>query len=244
MRSKSKKIVPLATSSDKLALVRSGKKKKTVTGFKENKNITFSNKEGKFVAVEKEKKFEEAGVAKKKQNYIMFESILGTEKERDTHKIEGARNKGKPGERMEEVLVCKKKRKEYLDNYQYLETKDIRESQPATVIHERLGDIVGGVYEETSYEKVRSWSSNRNRGGGVNSSSSYSSTLRTGGGYGGPSSSVSATQSRTEVTRVGRRGGAGGAFGTTTTSTNERTTTRGGGVSSTATRSTSRVANY
>ena len=191
-----------------------------------------------------EKKFEETGVAKKKQNYIMFESILGTETERDTHKIEGARNKGKPGERMEEVLVCKKKRKEYLDNYQYLETKDIRESEPATVIHERLGDIVGGVYEETSYEKVRSGSSNRNRGGGVNSSSSYSSTLRTGGGYGGPSSSVSATQTRTEVTRVGRRGGAGGAFGTTTTSTNERTNTRGGGVSSTATRSTSRVANY
>ena len=63
-RSKSKKVVPLATSSDKLALVHSGKKK-TVTGFKENKNITFSNKEGKFIAVEKEKKFVEAGVAKK-----------------------------------------------------------------------------------------------------------------------------------------------------------------------------------
>ena len=243
MRSKSKKVpVPLATSSEKLALVRSGKKKKTVTGFKENKNITFSNKEGKFVAVEKEKKFEEAGVARQKQNYIMFESKLGTEKERDTHKIEGARNKGKPGERMEEVLVCKKKRKEYLDNYQYLETKDIRESQPATVIHERLGDIVGGVYEETTVEKVRSGSSNRGRG--VNSSSNYSSTLRTGSGYGGPSSSVTATKTTTSVTKVGRRGGAGGPFGTTTTSTSERTTTRGGGVSSTATRSTSRVANY
>ncbi len=85
----------------------------------------------------------------------MFETTLGTEKERDTHKIEGARNKGKPGQRMEERLVCKKKRKEYLDNYQYLETKDIRESQPATVIHERLGDIVGGVYEESSVERIR-----------------------------------------------------------------------------------------
>ena len=242
LRSKSKKVVPLATSSDKLALVRSGKKKKTVTGFKENKNITFSNKEGKFIAVEKEKKFEEAGVAKKKQNYIMFESKLGTEKERDTHKIEGARNKGKPGQRMEERLVCKKKRKEYLDNYQYLETKDIRESQPATVIHERLGDIVGGVYEESSVERIRSGSSDRNRGG-AGASSSYTSTLRS-GGLAGPSSSVSATKTKTSVTKVGRRGGPGGAFGTTTTSTSERTTTRGGGVSSTATRSTSRVANY
>ena len=45
-------------------MVLSGKKK-TVTGFKKNKNITFSNKEGKFISVEKEKKFEEAGVAKK-----------------------------------------------------------------------------------------------------------------------------------------------------------------------------------
>ena len=243
MRSRSKKVVPLATSSDKLALVRSGKKKKTVTGFKENRNITFSNKEGKFVAVEKEKKFEEAGVAKKKQNYIMFETTLGTQKERDTHKIEGARNKGQPGQRMEEVLVCKKKRKEYLDNYQYLESKDIRESQPATVIHERLGDIVGGVYEESSVERIRTGSSDRNRGGRVNSSSNYSSTLRT-GGLGGPSSSVTATKTKTSVTKVGRRGGADGAFGTTTTSTSERTTTRGGGASSTATRTTSRVANY
>ena len=175
----------------------------------------------------------------------MFETTLGTEKERDTHKIEGTRNKGKPGQRMEERLVCKKKRKEYLDNYQYLETKDIRESQPAPVIHERLGDIVGGVYEESSVERIRSGSSDRNRGGaGVNASSCYSSTLISGGGPAGPSSAVSATKTKTSVTKVGRRGGSGGAFGTTTTSTSERTTTRGGGVSSTATKSTSRVANY
>ena len=137
----------------------------------------------------------------------MFETTLGTEKERDTHKIEGARNKGKPGQRMEERLVCKKKRKEYLDNYQYLETKDIRESQPATVIHERLGDIVG---EESSVERIRSGNSDRNRGGaGVNASSSYSSTLRSGGGPAGPSSAVSATKTKTSVTKIGRRGGPG-----------------------------------
>ena len=56
-------------SEDKLAMIRSGKKKKTITGFKENKNITFENKGGKFVMVEKEKKFEEAGVTKKKRNF-------------------------------------------------------------------------------------------------------------------------------------------------------------------------------
>ena len=244
-RAGSKKI-GIHTSSDKLAMIRSGKKKKTVTGFKENKNITFSNKEGKFIAVEKEKKFEESGVTKKKGNYIMFESKLGTEKERDMHKIEGARNKGKPGERQEEKIILTKKRKEYLDNYQYHETKDIRDGKPAEVIHQRLGDIVGGVYEETTVTKVRGGSVDRNRGGmgGASSSSrqSYSSTLRSGAPTGG--SSVTATKTKTAVTKVGRRGGAGGAFGTTTTSTTEMSTTRGGGSSSTATRSRSTLQRY
>ena len=244
-RAGSKKI-GIHTSSDKLAMIRSGKKKKTVTGFKENKNITFSNKEGKFIAVEKEKKFEESGVTKKKGNYIMFESKLGTEKERDMHKIEGARNKGKPGERQEEKIILTKKRKEYLDNYQYHETKDIRDGKPAEVIHQRLGDIVGGVYEETTVTKVRGGSVDRSRGGMGGSSStsrqSYSSTLRSGAPTGG--SSVTATKTKTAVTKVGRRGGAGGAFGTTTTSTTEMSTTRGGGSSSTSTRSRSTQQRY
>ena len=242
-RAGSKKI-GVHTSSDKLAMIRSGKKKKTVTGFKENKNITFSNKEGKFIAVEKEKKFEESGVTKKKGNYIMFESKLGTEKERDMHKIEGARNRGTPGERQEERIYSTKKRKEYLDNYQYHETKEINKGRPDVVIHERLGDIVGGVYEETTVTKVRGGSVDRNRGGmGTSSSSSrqtYSSSSRTGGAP----SSVTATKTKTSVTKVGRRGGAGGAFGTTTTSTSEMTTTRGGGSSSSATRSRSTQQRY
>ena len=239
------KKIGVHTSSDKLAMIRSGKKKKTVTGFKENKNITFSNKEGKFIAVEKEKKFEESGVTKKKGNYIMFESKLGTEKERDMHKIEGARNKGKPGERQEERIISTRKRKEYLDNYQYHETKEINKGRPDVVIHERLGDIVGGVYEETTVQKVRGGSVDRNRGGMGGSSSSsrqsYSSTLRSGAPGG---SSVTATKTSTAVTKVGRRGGAGGAFGTTTTSTSEMSTTRGGGLSSTATRTRSTQQRY
>lgn len=55
MSSKTRPIkIGIHSSSDKLAMIRSGKKK-TVTGFKENKNITFSNEKGKFIAVEKEK---------------------------------------------------------------------------------------------------------------------------------------------------------------------------------------------
>ena len=222
--------IAIHSTSDKLAMIRSGKKKKTVTGFKENKNITFSNEKGKFIAVEKEKKFEETGVTKKKRNYIQFESKLGTEKERDLHKIEAARLKGKPQERKEEIIISKRKRKEYLDNYQYLETKEINTGKPDTVIHERLGDIIGGVYEETSVQRIRGGSYDTNRG----------ST-----GRGGPStSSVTATKTKTSVTKVGRRGGADGAFGTTTTSTREISTTRGGGQSRTATRNTSSQQRY
>ena len=116
-----------------------------------------------------EKKFEETGVTKKKRNYIQFESKLGTEKERDLHKIEGARLKGQPQKRQEEVIISKRKRKEYLDNYQYLETKELNQSKPAIVIHERLGDIIGGVYEETTVQRVRGGSYDRNRGSATSS---------------------------------------------------------------------------
>ena len=84
----------------------------------------------------------------------MFESKLGTETDRDLHKIEGARKTGKPKDRIEEKIIITKKRKEYLDNYQYHETKNLKKSKPVTVIHQRWGDIVGGTIEETSTKKV------------------------------------------------------------------------------------------
>ena len=42
----------------------------------------------------------------------MFESKLGTERERDLHKIEGARLKATPGQRVEEKIIIQKKRKD------------------------------------------------------------------------------------------------------------------------------------
>ncbi len=107
------------------------------------------------MVVEKEKKFEEAGVTRKKRNYVMYESKLGTEKERDMTKI-GSTNLRKPQPRQEERIIQKKKRKEYLDNYQYHETKDIKHPKPTNtsyVSHKRLGEIIGGFYEETTYER-------------------------------------------------------------------------------------------
>ena len=150
----SKPTVTPAVSEDKLAMIRSGKKKKTITGFKENKNITFENKGGKFVMVEKEKKFEETGVTRKKRNFIMFESKLGTEKETDMTKIAGAKKLRAIEPRQEEKIVQTKKKKEYLDNYQYHETTELKpDTKPSVVIHERLGDIVGGTVETSTYEK-------------------------------------------------------------------------------------------
>ncbi len=147
---------PNSTSESKIDFIRKGKKKKTITGFKENKNMTFENKGGKFVVVEKEKKFEDVAVTRKKRNYIMFESKLGTERDLDKIKIEGAKNLRAIQPRTEEKIVQKKKRKEYLDNYQYHETIDIKHPQQnrvSIVEHKRLGDIIGGFYEETTYER-------------------------------------------------------------------------------------------
>lgn len=60
------------------------------------------------MVVEKEKKFEEAGVTRKKRNYVMYESKLGTEKERDMTKI-GSVGLRKPQPRQEEKIIQKKK---------------------------------------------------------------------------------------------------------------------------------------
>ena len=152
-----------AALQSKLEQIRSGTTKKTDLGVKENKGV-IHGKRGKFVVVEKEKKFEEAGVKRKKRNYVMYESKLGTEKNRDLKKIEEPKPapkpkpkpKVEPKPRVEEKNKKKKKRLEYLDNYQYHETKNIKNPDPkrvSIVSHQRLGDIVGGVYEESTYQR-------------------------------------------------------------------------------------------
>jgi hypothetical protein len=190
-----------AVDPSKLEMIKSGKKTVNVTGVKENKN-TISNKDGKFMAIEKEKKFEEAGVTRKKRNFVMYESKLGTEKETDLLKLAGAKKKAGPRPKVEETIISKVKRKEYLDNFQYHETKDLKNQKPSVVVHTRVSDPRTGTVEESSYFK-----STRVVGGG------------SGSGFGG-----SATNSYTSTTKVGRRGGAGGATSSTTTKTSTRTT--------------------
>ena len=237
-----REVVTKMTASEKLDMIRTGKRKRSLTGVKENKNIMFENKGGKFVAVEKEKKFEEAGVTKKKKNFIMFESKLGTETETDLTQISGPKLKAQIKPRVDERIVQQKKKIEYLDNYQYKETKQFgKNPKPALVIHTRLGDIIGGSYEESSYKKITTATT-----GGRSNSSQKTTTTKTETTTkvmkenkstanlrsqpkpprGAGESSATATKTMVTTTKVGRRGGAGGATSTTTETTSKTTTTR------------------
>ena len=143
----------------KLEAIRKGAVLKTDLGTNVNKGI-IQGKGGKYAVVEKEKKFEEAGVKRKKRNYVLYESKLGTEREKDLRKIEEApkpkpKPKPVPRQRVEERIIQKKKRKEYLDNYQYHETKYVKNPKTLSVVtHQRLGEIIGGFYEESTYQRM------------------------------------------------------------------------------------------
>ena len=238
-------VVTKMTADEKMEIIRSGKRKRSLTGVKENKNIAFENKGGKYVAVETERKFEEAGVTKKKKNFVMFESKLGTETDIDFTKISGPKIQAQIQPRTEERIVQQAKKIEYLDNYQYKETKEFgKKPRPAVVIHKRFGDIFGGSSEEYSYQKITTTT-----GGNVSSQqqsttkttttttttktmkeNKSASNLRTQvkkpAEKGAGESSATATKTVTSTTKVGRRGGAGGATSTTTETTSKTTTTR------------------
>ena len=61
------------------------------------------------------------------------------------------------GPRREEVIQTTKRRNEYIDNFSYHETKDLKRNNPryfVVVEHTRKGDIFGGGnFEKTSYER-------------------------------------------------------------------------------------------
>ena len=143
----------------KIEQIRKGSIIKTDLGVNVNKGV-IKSKGGKYAVVEKEKKFEEAGVKRKKRNYVLYESKLGTEREKDLRKIEEApkpkpKPKPVPRQRVEEKIIQKKKRREYLDNYQYHETKYVKNPKTLSIVtHQRLGEIIGGFYEENTYQRM------------------------------------------------------------------------------------------
>ena len=154
---------PQLSTAAKLEQIKSGAKNKRTTGGGEKKNIVITGKDGsKIIQHQKEEKFEETAVLRKKKNYVMYEAKLGTETTTDITKINAPKPKQKPKAReieprQEERIVQTKKKKEYLDNYQYHETKNIKNPNPrfqVIVEHQRLGDIVGGTFEQTSYQRT------------------------------------------------------------------------------------------
>jgi hypothetical protein len=156
---------PELTTSKKLDQIKTGAKIKRQTGGTETKNTIISGKNGaKTVVQQTEEKFEETAVLRKKRNYVMYESKLGTEKNTEITQIAAPKPAPKPkpkpvrepSPRVEEKIVITKKKREYLDNYQYHETKNIKSKNPryqVIVEHKRLGDIIGGTFEETSYQR-------------------------------------------------------------------------------------------
>ena len=240
-------VKPIGVDPSKLAAIKEGKKLKSETGATQNKKVTVTKSGDKIIAVEKEKKFEEAGVTRKKRNYVMYESKLGTEKETDLTQIKAPPKpkKVEPKPRVEEKVIMKKKKIEYLDNYQYKETKEFRKADKGSiVIHERLGGPVGGTYEETSYQKITTTTGAGAGAGGALKGAKKTTTTTTktetttgtanarsqskgADNRGGASeTSATATKTMTSTTKVGRRGGAGGATSTTTETTSKTTTTR------------------
>ena len=229
----------------KLEAIKQGKKIKSETGASENKKVTVTKSGDKIIAVEKEKKFEEAGVTKKKRNYVMYESKLGTEKETDLTQIKAPPKPKKlePRPRVEEKVVMTRKKVEYLDNFQYKETKEFRKIEKGSkVVHTRLSDPIGGSYEETSYQKITTTTGAGGAGdrtgsalrGGKKTTTTTTTTKteqNSGNARGQPrggegESSATATKTMTSTTKVGRRGGAGGPTSTTTETTSKTTTTR------------------
>ena len=130
----------IGVDPSKLEAIKQGKKLKSESGTSESKKVTVTKSGDKIIAVEKEKKFEEAGVTRKKRNYVMYESKLGTEKETDLTQIKAPPKpkkepkKVEPKPRVEEKVVMKKKRIEYLDNYQYKETKEFRKADKGSIV--------------------------------------------------------------------------------------------------------------
>ena len=231
----SRRAVKSGVDPSKLEAIKQGKKIKSETGASENKKVTTTKSGDKIIAIEKEKKFEEAGVTKKKRNYVMYEAKLGTEKETDLTQIKAPPKPKKlePRPRVEEKVIMTRKKVEYLDNFQYKETKEFRKIEKGSkVVHQRLSDPIGGSYEETSYQKITTTSGSGNNKTGkkitttTKTEQSGRSQSRGNGNAGAGETSATATKEMISTTKVGRRGGAGGVTSTTTETTSKTTTTR------------------
>lgn len=142
----------------KLEQIRSGNVKKSQTGGMQQKIL--KGKQGKkFEIIQTNQKFEESGVTKKRQNFVQYTSKTRTEKSENLKVIAP---QVKP--RRDEKIIQTRKKVEYQDNYNYHETKDIKNNDPkkvSVVTHRRKGDIVGGTYETSTFQKQSTYDSGK-----------------------------------------------------------------------------------
>ena len=148
--------IKYSLSSKKLEQIRSGAGLERQTTSKQSQDVVIEKGGVKITEKIVHEKFEETAVLRKKRNYVMYESKLGTEKNREILKIEAPKQKPKIikiGPRKEEKIITQKKRKEYLDNYQYLETKMLRKPKKKILVeHIRFGDILDSTYDTKTYQ--------------------------------------------------------------------------------------------
>ena len=239
MKTETKKVMkkadPQQSHASKLDQIKTGKKNVRTTGGSEQKKIVITGKDdSKIIQNQTETKTEETAVLRKKRNYVMYEAKLGTETTTDITKIDAPKKKEKPilrapEPRIEEKIVQTKKKKEYLDNYQYHETKEIKNKNPrfqVIVEHQRLGDIIGGTFEETSYQRqVFAQGSNRPQ-----LTEKTTTVTKTGSATGQPT--LRGNKSQVVLTKTKITGSAPqqttGKRTTTTTTTTTKTSQRGG----------------
>ena len=142
----------------KLAQIRSGNVQKLQTGGMQKKVI--QGKEGKkFSVTQTKNKFEESGVTKQRKNFVQYTSKTRTEVNEN---LQILTPQLKP--RKDEKIYQTKKKVEYKDNYQYHESKDIKDKDPkkvSVVTHRRKGDIVGGTYETSTFQKKSTFDSGK-----------------------------------------------------------------------------------
>ena len=101
-RANKKAVIVPSVDPSKLEKIKAGIKTKSESGVKHNQNVTVNARGDKIIAVQKEKKVEESGVTRKKKNFVMYESKLGTEKETDLQRIKGQKLKAPKPKRVEE----------------------------------------------------------------------------------------------------------------------------------------------
>ena len=221
-------VAPPKVSQSKLDQIKSGKQTKTQLGVEKEKKKVIQGVGAKFHIEEKQKKFEESGVTRKKRNYVMYQSKLGTEKEENVQIFKEAKKpKPKPTRqvqpRKDEKIFQTKKKLQYLDNYQYHETKDIKDKDPrkvSVVTHQRLGDIVGGTYEVSTYQKQTMTDSGR--GPKLYSSQTSKTTIRKNAAGQPVGKTTKTTITRTNKTTTTKPSNVGRTTKTTTTKTTQR----------------------